>query len=134
VVALDKLDSTAAAVITAAGGRGVSLFSLPPEHPILVIIAAVRRVTERTTPEHRDQSACLFAHRVLRRLYDGTGEGLAAQVCWQPLLASHHPSACCGRRVLSACHSPPPHSASHRKLSFISVAFLPPPDTSILLH
>ena len=80
VVALDKLDATAAAVITSAGGRGVSLFSLPPDHPILVIVAAVRRVTERTTPEHRDQSVCLFAHRVLRRLYDGTGEGLAAQV------------------------------------------------------
>ena len=107
MVALDKLDSTAAAVITAAGGRGVSLFSLPPEHPILVIIAAVRRVTERTTPEHRDQSACLFAHRVLRRLYDGTGEGLAAQVCWQPLRASHHPSAFCGRCARHSPHPPP---------------------------
>ncbi len=79
-VAVDKLDTTAQTVIANMGGRGVSLFSLPPDHPINGIIAAVRRVTDRTSPEQRDQSACLFAHRLLRRLYDGPGEGLAAQV------------------------------------------------------
>ena len=80
-LALEKLDAAIAAALTTSGGRSVSLFSLPVEHPIVALLNAARRVGERTVPEQRDHAACVFAQRVLRRMYDGPGDGLAAQVC-----------------------------------------------------
>ena len=84
---VEKLDAGVRDVMTSAG-RGVAMSALPPDHIILQVLAAVRRVAERTNPDQRDPVGSALAKRAFKVLYDGSVDGLAAQVYLSVLSAA----------------------------------------------